>query len=97
MIPSAYERRCIGRQIRRTLRSGTVETGTIIGLNRQDPPLLYFNVTWSTTEDDDRPVKEVLALTTLQMWFSEHSDTYVDDGWVDEELRILQKVVLMQL
>lgn len=90
MIPEAYERRCIGRQIRRKLRSGAQETGRITGENRRDLPIIYYNVEWQTA---NQPIVEIMALSTLQTWFSEE-DSYVDEAWVDEELRILQKVPL---
>lgn len=94
MIPEKHERNPIGRRVRKTLRGGVQETGLVREAYTftvdQDNTWTY-KVLWTSASSPNTQYEEVLALRTLQSFFTEE-DTYVDEPWVADELRILQKV-----
>ena len=90
LIPQTFNNLPIGRQITRTV--GTItETGVVHGLQRSSSPgwLSIYSVNW--TRPDKQEFMEELALSTIQSYYSD-SDLYMDEPYVVDEIRLLQKV-----
>ena len=90
VIPQTFNNLPIGRQITRTI--GTItETGVVHGLQRSSSPgwNSIYSVNWSRPDTQD--FLEELALSTIQSYYSD-SDLYMDEPYVVDEIRLLQKV-----
>ena len=94
MIPERHDRQPVGRQIHKTLRSGVIEQGVVLEgclfpANGQN--VNTYRVRWTSAIEPQVTYEEVLALRTLQIWYSAE-DTYENEPYVAEELRVHQKV-----
>ena len=94
MIPEKYDRRPIGRQIQKQLRGESRESGVVFeaeNLHANPKCIWTYKVRWTSSDGPNVTYVETLALRTLLTYFSEE-DTYVDEPWVGEDIRVLQKV-----
>lgn len=90
-IPKELDDLPIGRQITRKITGVGTEVGVVVGLKLASVPgwTCIFHVKWETP--DKKSFAEDLALTTIQSYYSE-SDTYVDEPFVADDVRLRQKV-----
>lgn len=91
VIPKEYDRLPIGRQITRTIGKKT-ENGIVQALKRASGGSQWtsvYRVNWESADSD--PYEEELALSTIQSYYTD-SDTYVDEPYIEDEIRLLQKV-----
>ena len=90
VIPNNLDSLPIGRQITRTI-TGRTETGVVRGLKLSSAPnwTCIFHVNWETP--DKTSFAEELALTTIQSYYRD-SDRYVDEPFVTDDIRLLQRV-----
>lgn len=94
MIPETYDRLPIGRRIHKILRDGVRENGLVLeAVNLHIGPgcTWTFKVKWTSEQGPADTYCETLALRTLYTYYSE-DDTYVDEPFVEERIRVLQKV-----
>ncbi len=89
-ISKRFHRLPIGRQIKRKL-NGDEEAGVVRGMYHVSAPEWRATYTVRWQAGDEVEYEEHLALGTVQFWYGP-SDNYVDEPWVDEEIRLLQKV-----
>lgn len=94
MIPERHDRQPVGRQIHKTLRDGVIEQGVVLEgylFPANGHNVNTYKVRWTSAKEPEETYEEVLALRTLQSWYSA-DDTYADEPYVAEELRVHQKV-----
>ena len=90
-IPQQYDTLPIGRQIKRTIK-GRTESGVVQKQEYITDCMSIYHVDWETLENGS--FAEKLALTTIQSYYG-NSDTYVDEPFVTDDIRLLQKVCSM--
>lgn len=78
----------IGRQITRTI-TGRTESGVVGRLEYHTACTSVYHVDWKTP--DNKNFAEKLALSTIQSYYG-NSDSYVDEPFVSDEIRLLQRV-----
>lgn len=91
-ISKKFYRQPIGRQITRKLND-TSETGVVRELYSASALpewLTIFTVRWHQP-DSEHHYEEHLALSTVTSYYGP-DDTYVDEPYVDDEIRLLQRV-----
>lgn len=89
-ISKRFERRPIGRQIKRDI-NGEKEPGVVSGMYSMAGPewRTIYAVTWKPANEPH--YEEHLALKSVQQFYKP-DDSYADEPYVDEEIRLLQKV-----
>lgn len=87
-IPEKFDTLPIGRQIKRTI-TGRIESGVVRKQEYRTDCTSTYQVDWETQDND--AFVEKLALTTIQSYYG-NSDTYVDEPFVTDDIRLLQKV-----
>ena len=90
-IPKDFDHLPIGRRITRKISGVGKEAGVVVGLKLASVPgwTCIYHVKWETP--DKKSFAEELALTTIQSYYSD-SDTYVDEPYVADDVRLKQKV-----
>lgn len=90
-IPKDFEDLPIGRQITRKITGVGTEAGVVVGLKLASVPgwTCIYHVKWETP--DKKSFDEELALTTVKSYYND-SDTYVDEPFVADDIRLKQKV-----
>ena len=89
-ISKRFERRPIGRQIKREI-NGETEPGLVSGMYSMATPewRTVYTVKWKPLNEQE--YDEHLALKTVQHYYKS-DDTYANEPFVDEEIRLLQQV-----
>ncbi len=89
-ISKRFERRPIGRQIKREI-NGETEPGLVSGMFSMAAPewRVIYTVKWKPLNEQE--YDEHLALKTVQHYYNS-DDTYAHEPFVDEEIRLLQQV-----
>ena len=89
-ISKRFERRPIGRQIKREI-NGETEPGLVSGMYSMAAPewRTIYTVKWKPLNEQE--YDEHLALKTVQHYYKS-DDTYANEPFVDEEIRLLQQV-----
>ncbi|KAL0029288.1 hypothetical protein WJX79_008145 [Trebouxia sp. C0005] len=88
-ISKRFERRPIGRQIKREI-NGETEPGLVSGMYSMAAPewRTVYTVRWKPVNEQE--YDEHLALKTVQHYYKS-DDTYANEPFVDEEIRLLQQ------
>ncbi|DBB01221.1 TPA: hypothetical protein ACH3X1_001095 [Trebouxia sp. C0004] len=88
-ISKRFERRPIGRQIKREI-NGEIEPGLVSGMYSMAAPewRTIYIVKWKPLNEQE--YDEHLALKTVQHYYKS-DDTYANEPFVDEEIRLLQQ------
>lgn len=88
-ISKRFERRPIGRQIKREI-NGETEPGLVSGMYSMATPewRTVYTVKWQPLNEQE--YDEHLALKTVQHYYKS-DDTYANEPFVDEEIRLLQQ------
>lgn len=89
-ISKRFERLPIGRQIKREI-NGETEPGLVSGMFSMAAPAwrIVYTVKWKPLNEQE--YEEHLALKTVQHYYMS-DDTYANEPFVDEEIRLLQQV-----
>ena len=91
-ICKKFHRQPIGRKIKRILNgSGFEESGVVTGMHSAVAPEWRSTYVVRWEPEGDEPFEEHLALKTIQSYYSS-GDCYVNEEWVQDEIRILQSV-----